>query len=217
MTLGLRVVAQMLLMLTSIAVYGALGALHTRGGVLTSIVLVALLTFVAILGHELAHAAAARLVGARIHAIVAFPLRLRFRPRRLDLIKRGGHRGDLGGYVSYTLDRIDARRKRATIAAAGPLANLVLALLAGTMVPWFDRPLPPLAIHAVPGGAVLDAAEVGDLVARIDEARRPTAPIILFAFAILSGGLGLANLIPYAGSDGDHIIALWRRRTRGQG
>ncbi|MDB5675777.1 MAG: hypothetical protein JWM65_2759, partial [Sphingomonas bacterium] len=138
MTFGLRIVAQILLGLTSIGVYGALGALHARGGVLTSIVLVALLTFVAILFHELAHAAAAQLVGARVHAIIAFPFRLRFRPRRLELIKRGTHhRGDLGGYVSYTLDRIDARRKHAIIAAAGPLANLALAVLAGTMAPWF--------------------------------------------------------------------------------
>jgi len=218
MTLGLRVIAQILLGLTSIGVYGALGALHTRGGVLTSIVLVALLTFVAILFHELAHAAAAHLVGARIHAIVAFPFRLRFRPRRIELIKRGAHhRGDLGGYVSYTLDRIDARRKHAVIAAAGPLANLVLAVLAGTMVPWFDSPLAPLTVQAVPGGAALDEAAVKELVTRIDESRQPALPIILFAFAMLSGGLGLANLIPYGGSDGDHILNLWRRRVRGGG
>ena len=181
MTVSLRFFAQLLLGLTSFAVYGTLAALDTRGGVLTSIVLVALLTFVAILLHELAHAGAAHVVGARVHAIVAIPFRLRFRPRRLDLIGRGG-RGDLGGYVSYALDRIDPRRKRALIAAAGPLANLLLALIAGTLAPWLDTPAVPFA-----------------------------APIICFAFAVLSGGLGLANLIPYQGSDGDHIFALWRR------
>jgi hypothetical protein len=212
MTLGLRVIAQALLMLTSIGVYGTHGALHSRGGVLTSIVLVALLTFAAILAHELAHAATARMVGARVHAIVAFPFRLRLQPRRLELIKRGARQGDLGGYVSYTLDRIDTRRKRAIIAAAGPIANLALALQAGAMVPAFDSPPPPLVVHAVPGGAVLDDAAVRDLMARIDESRQPSAPIILFAFALLSGGLGLANLIPYRGSDGDQIANLWRRR-----
>lgn len=211
MTLGLRVIAQALLMLTSIGVYGTLGALHSRGGVLTSIVLVALLTFAAILAHELAHAAMARMMGARVHAIVAFPFRLRLQPRRLELIKRGAHQGDLGGYVSYTLDRIDTRRKRAIIAAAGPIANLALALLAGAMIPAFDSP-PPLVLRAVPGGAVLDDAAMRDLTARIDESRQPSAPIILFAFALLSGGLGLANLIPYRGSDGDQIANLWRRR-----
>jgi Zn-dependent protease len=184
MTFGLRIVALILMLLTSIGVYGTLDALHARGGTLTSIVIVIMLGFVAILFHELAHAAAAHLAGARVHAIIAFPFRLRFRPRRLELIKRGAHhRGDLGGYVSYSLDRIDARRKHAIIAAAGPLANLALAVLAGTMAPLFDHP-----------GA-------------------PPLPIILFAFAMLSGGLGLANLIPYDGSDGDHILNLWRRRA----
>ncbi|CAN5522430.1 hypothetical protein BH10PSE14_BH10PSE14_18940 [soil metagenome] len=128
MTCGLRLVAKALLLLTSVAMYGALNALHARGGVLTSILLAALLTFVAILCHELAHAAAAHFVGARIRAIVALPFRLRLHPPRLELIGRGG-RGDLGGYVSYTLDRIDVCRKHAIIAAAGPLANLVLAAL----------------------------------------------------------------------------------------
>lgn len=195
MTFGLRIVAQALLLLTSIGVYGALGALHAPGGVLTSIVLVALLTFVAILAHELAHAVAAHRVGARVHAIVAFPFRLRLQPRRLELIKRGPHhRGDLGGYVSYTLDGIGARRKRAIIAAAGPLANLALALLAATVEQLFDHGAP--VAGAVPGAAA-------------------SAPLIfLSAFALLSGGLGLANLIPYAGSDGDHIAGLWRRPKR---
>jgi membrane-associated protease RseP (regulator of RpoE activity) len=213
MTIGLRVIAKMLLLLTSIGVYATLGALHAPGGLLTSIVLVALLTFVAILFHELAHAAAAQMVGARVHAIIAFPVRLRFRPRRIELIKRGPHRhGDLGGYVSYSLDRIDARRKHAIIAAAGPLANLALAVLAVVMAPAFDRPVSPPIVQAIPGGAVLDEAAVKELVIRIDESRRPALPILLFAFAILSGGLGLANLIPYPGSDGDHILNLWRRR-----
>ena len=208
-----------LLGLTSIGVYGTLGALHMRGGVLTSIMLVALLTFVAILFHELAHATAAQLVGARVHAIVAFPFRLRFRPRRLDLIKRGAHRGDLGGYVSYTLDRIDVRRKHAIIAAAGPLANLALAVLAGTMAPLFDHPgaathVPPVAAVATRGDGLPSDEEVRAWLARRPEidAGPLVAPIILFAFAILSGGLGLANLIPYGGSDGDHIRNLWRRR-----
>src|SRR3569833_1022071 len=139
MTLSLRVVAQAVLMLTSIGVYATLGALRAAGGVLTSIVLVALLTFVAILLHELAHAAAAQIVGARINAIVALPFRLRIRPRRHELVQRGAQRGDLGGYGTYTLDRIDARRKHAIIAAAGPLANLALAVLAGTTAPLFDH------------------------------------------------------------------------------
>ena len=180
MTFGLRVVAKLLLLLTSFAMYGALGALHARGGPLTSMAIAALLVFVAILFHELAHAAAARLVGARVHAIVALPVRLRFRPLRLDLIGRGG-RGDLGGYVTFTLDRIAARRKHAIIAAAGPLANVLLAIAAGAL-----------------------AAKV----------HHPVWPILFFAFTVLSGGLGLANLIPYDGSDGAQLLRLWRQQAR---
>ena len=224
MTFGLRVVAQALLMLTSIGVYGALGVLHAPGGALTSIVLVALLAFIAILAHELAHALAAHLVGARVHTIVAFPVRLRLRPRRIELIKRGAHHGgDLGGYVSYTLDRIDARRKHAIIAAAGPLANLALALLAATMAPWFDHPvLPPHApvvasIAASRGDGLPSDEQIRAWLASRPaiDARPPATPIILFALAVLSGGLGLANLSPYGGSDGDHILNHWRRRARG--
>lgn len=233
MTVGLRIVAQALLMLTSIGVYGTLAALRAPGGVLTSIALVALLTFAAIVAHELAHAAAAQMVGARVHAIVAFPVRLRFRPRRIELIKRGAHRGgDLGGYVSYTLDRIDARRKHAVIAAAGPLTNLALAVLAGTMAPWFDHraPVPAAAQVIVPGDAASGSAASPDDIRPVLQAmsanavtltsiplpdlRPPVWTIILTAFAILSGGLGLGNLIPYDGSDGDHILNLWRRRRR---
>ena len=219
MTYGLRIVAMMLMLLTSIGVYGTLDGLHARGGTLTSIVIVLLLSFVAILFHELAHAAAAQMVGARVHAIVAFPFRLRLHPRRLDLIKRGGHQGDLGGYVSYTLDRIDARRKHAIVAAAGPLANLALAVLAGTMAPWFDSPRAPQAAPAVSATVSRSDGLPSDEDVRAWLARRPVIetgppalPIILFAFAVLSGGLGLANLIPYQGSDGDHIARLWRRR-----
>jgi hypothetical protein len=212
-TFGLRLVAKALLLLTSVAMYGALNALHTRGEVLTSILLAALLTFVAILCHELAHAAAAHFVGARIRAIVALPFRLRLHPLRLDLIGRGG-RGDLGGYVSYTLDRIDARRKHAIIAAAGPLANLVLALLAATMAPYLDHPAAAPVIHGLRGGEILDDTQLTALQAAIAADRRSPWPILLFAFALLSGGLGLANLIPYDGSDGDHILNLWRRRAR---
>lgn len=214
-------IAQALLLLTSTAMYGALNALRLPGGVLASILVAALLTFVAILGHELAHAAAAHLVGARIRAIVALPVRLRLHPPRLDLIRRGG-RGDLGGYVSYTLDRIDARRKHAIIAAAGPLANLVLALLAGTMAAGLDqRPTTPVdrdtaTVAAIHAGRLPSDEEVRQWLARrpVIETPAPAWPTLLFAFALLSGGLGLANLIPYGGSDGDRILDLWRWRKR---
>jgi hypothetical protein len=220
-TFGLRLIAQALLLLTSIAMYGALNALRLPGGVLASILVAALLTFVAILGHELAHAAAAHLVGARIRAIVALPVRLRLHPPRLDLIRRGG-RGDLGGYVSYTLDRIDARRKHAIIAAAGPLANLVMALLAGVMAAGLDhRPTTPAERDTATVATIREGHLPSDEEVRRWLARRPVRdtgpprwPTLLFAFAILSGGLGLANLIPYRGSDGDHILDLWRRHGR---
>ncbi|MEG3143420.1 site-2 protease family protein [Sphingomonas sp. RT2P30] len=221
MTFGLRLIAQALLLLTSLAMYAALGALRMPGGVLASIIVAALLTFVAILGHELAHAVVAHLVGARIRAIVALPFRLRLHPLRLDLSGRGG-RGDLGGYVSYTLDRVDARRKHAIIAAAGPLANLVLALLAGMMAAGLDhRATTPAerdtaTVAAIHAGRLPSDEEVRQWLAT--RPVRDSGPFVwstlLAAFAILSGGLGLANLIPYGGSDGDRILDLWRWHKR---
>lgn len=46
------------------------------------------------------------------------------------------------------------------------------------------------------------------------ETPAPGWPTPLFAFALLSGGLGFASLIPHGGSDGDRIRDLWRWHRR---
>jgi len=178
----MRVLAMAIFFLTAFGVMGVLSE-HFRGdaGLVLRLVVDALLCFVAVLVHELGHAAAAYRLGADIRAIVVLPFAFNTKRRELRLRWRAGT-GDLGGYVSYTLDRIDARRKHMMIAAAGPIANLLLALLAGT-------------------GAALTGSE-------------PLGGALLGALAFLSAGMGIANLVPFKGSDGHHILQGFRAGAR---
>jgi Zn-dependent protease len=147
------------------------------------IVLALLVTFVATLVHELGHALAARLAGAEIRAVMVVPFRLQFRPGRFTLAGPAG-RGDIGGYVSYTLDRIGARRRHALIAAAGPAANLLLAGLA-------DRAASMFASSGHYGWT----GWFGTL-------------------ASFSALMTFYNLIPFPGSDGQHIVQSLRKPRR---
>lgn len=178
----MRALAILIFFFTAFGVMGVLSE-HFRGdaGLVMRFVVDALLCFVAVLVHELGHAAAAHRLGADIRAIVVLPFEFNTRQRRLRLRWRAGM-GDLGGYVAYALDRIDARRKHMMIAAAGPIANLLLALLAGT-------------VAALIGGATLPGALLG-------------------ALAFLSAGMGIANLVPFRGSDGHHILEGLRAGAR---
>jgi membrane-associated protease RseP (regulator of RpoE activity) len=132
----MRILAIAIFLLTAIGVVGVLGEhFHGDSAVLLRLAINAFLSFVAVLVHELGHAAAARHLGADIRAIVVLPFELRLKPRRLQMKWRIG-KGDLGGYVAYVLDRVDVRRKHMAIAAAGPIANALLALLAGMGAAW---------------------------------------------------------------------------------
>lgn len=153
------------------------------GNLALRIVLALLITFVATLAHELGHALAARLVGAEIRAIMVVPFRMRLRPRRFEFAGPAGN-GDIGGYMSYTLDRIGARRKQALIAAAGPAANLLLAGLADMAASGF-----------VAAGHDGWAAWFGTL-------------------ASFSALMTVYNLIPFPGSDGQHIFQNLRKPRR---
>lgn len=82
------------------------------------------LIFFVTLVHELGHAIAVARVGGTLKSIMVFPLQFDLRTRRFGFA-RLNHRGDVGGYVSYSIDRIDARRKHVIVAAAGPAANMV--------------------------------------------------------------------------------------------
>jgi Zn-dependent protease len=149
------------------------------GNLLLRIILALLITFVTTLAHELGHALAARWMGAEVRTIMVVPLRLQLRPRRFRLAGPAGH-GDIGGYVTYTLDRIGARRKQALIAAAGPAANLLLAVLVTL--------LGPLSFAMGRGSF----GWFGTLA----------------SFSVL---MAIYNLIPFPGSDGQHILESFRK------
>ena len=87
------------------------------GGALAAAVFMVVGILVAVLGHEVAHAVAARLLGFRVHRIVATLW---------------------GGHTAYDATGSTPGRS-AVIAGAGPLANLALAAVGGAMagiLPW---------------------------------------------------------------------------------
>jgi len=87
------------------------------GGAIASAVVMVIGILVAVLGHEVAHALAARLLGFRVHRIVATLW---------------------GGHTAYDSTGSTPGRT-AVIAGAGPLANLALAGVGGALVavlPW---------------------------------------------------------------------------------
>lgn len=170
----MRALAILIFLVTAFGVVGVLADYFPGdAGLIPRLAIDAILAFVAVLVHELGHAAMAWRLGADIRSIVVLPFELRLRPRELRTKWRAGT-GDLGGYVAYTLDRIDARRKHMLIAAAGPAANWLLALAAG-----------------------LAAGQLG---------LTTLAGTLLGALALLSAGMGLANLVPFKGSDGQQIL-----------
>ena len=175
----MRVLAILIFLVTAFGVVGILADYFPGdAGLIPRLAIDALLAFVAVLVHELGHAAVARRLGADVHSIAVWPFELRLRPRKLRMKWRVG-KGDLGGYVAYTLDRIAARRKHMAIAAAGPAANLLLALVAGLL-----------------------AEQVG---------LQTLAGTLFGALAMLSLGMGLANLVPFKGSDGHQILQRLRQ------
>jgi Zn-dependent protease len=188
----MRVVALALYVIVNIAVIGALSELRFGGSYLGRFALVLLLTFCATLVHELGHALAVRLTGGQIKTILVVPFRLQLKPRRLKLAAPTGA-GDIGGYVRYTLDRINARSKHGLIAAAGPAANIVLAMLAGLAALWLAAP------RNSEVASWLLHRQLSDLSG---------------ALAALSAGLAFLNLIPFKGSDGDHILHALSARYR---
>jgi Zn-dependent protease len=178
----MRALAMLIFLVTAFGVVGVLADYFPGDtGLIPRLAIDAVLAFVAVLVHELGHAAAAWRLGADVRSIVVLPFELRLHPRKLRTKWKAG-KGDLGGYVTYTLDRIDARRKHLMIAAAGPGANLLLAFVGG-----------------------LAAGQLG---------LTTLAGTLLGALAMLSAGMGLANLVPFKGSDGQHILQGFRAGRR---
>ncbi len=197
-----------------LAVSGALQELRLPGGGLTVWLLIAVLSFVSILVHELGHALAAARIGARIVAFVVLPFELRFHPMRLGLAPRRKHR-DLGGYVLFVPPPGHTRRQAMLVSAAGPLANFALvpvALLLGAAISFhfssagYHLPARP-SDGLLPSDAEMAAIQLIPYSWAVEASR-----LLSDALAILSAGMGVANLIPYGGSDGASIVRSWKAR-----
>lgn len=177
----MRLLATALFLLTAIAVTGVL-AQHFPGdgGLIVRIGIDLVLSFLVVLVHELGHAAIAVRLGARVSRIVVIPFEYQVERRRLKLSKPT-RQHEVGGFVAYRLDTIMARRKHKLIAAAGPVANILLALAAAGM-------------GVVAGEETLPGS-------------------LTTALAILSMGVGLANLVPFKGSDGSVLFRFRSARS----
>ena len=211
-----------------------LPGLSGRGGLL---LIMAIVTFV-IFVHELGHALAFRWQGGVVEEFAVLFLAWRRRP-----IIGNGHigwarwmGGDVGGYViGHFGATIPTRRKAMVVAAAGPLANVLLTLVCLTLawalslaMPtiWPDHqlaidsaavvrgPLPPGAVPA----RLPDAATVAAVMDEVDHLHRLAfAQGIIMLIALYSATMGLINLIPFTGSDGAAILRQWSRRRTQRG
>ena len=205
---------------TAVAVWATLLGHGVAGNLLGAIIIAFLLFYPAALAHELGHAFAAIHYRQPIAAIAVAPFELRFRPLRLSLAAAHAPAGT-GGYVLYAGGGEPSRRAVGMIAAAGPLASLVLgvvAALGGMILPLLapDLGLSPLVVTPAtdlpvpssnPTRLLPSDAEVRAQIAL--EARHQmflTCSALSYALAVLSTGLGLTNLIPLKGSDGETIL-----------
>ena len=173
----MKLLAGALFLIVMFAVYDAIGGSFPGSGhILTRYGVVLGLSFIAILAHELGHAAAVVAFRGRIRSVVVFPFAYRWATGKVKL-NWNSRGGEIGGYVAYDLDRINARSKHGWIALAGPLANGVLA---GAMLILLSASGP---------------RQSGNLLQNLAT-----------ALATLSCGMAIVNLIPFAGSDGSAIL-----------
>lgn len=185
-----------------------------------------LLNFIVILVHELGHAAAVIRVGGTLRAIYVMGIHFDVAERRLSL-RRLPKKAEIGGYVSYAPHPVQHSSKKAIlIALAGPAANILLALIAG-LAALLLLPDPASCIRAYdpvlaadPGYARLPDSDVVRRVmaevTRADACVRAGTFLRRFAevLAILSAGIGLSNLLPFDGSDGQAVLSHARARRR---
>ena len=217
----MRWVAIIFYLLFCMAGFGAIQELRLPGGSLTTVLVISILSFVAVLAHEAGHALAAVQIGGRVVVLVALPFELRFRPMRVSLAPRRKHR-DIGGYVHYVPPGGQTTRQSTFVSAAGPLANFALVpvvLLLGVLAAaWFGSPeLPALLGSPEPAGpnsGLLPSDEEVRASLHLASGLRSAeaSRLIADALALVSAGMGVANLIPFAGSDGAAILHEWRSR-----
>lgn len=189
------------------------------------------LSFIATMVHELGHALA--VWGQRGTVIEISVLGLTYAPpSRRFALKALPKGGDLGGYVAYRPPAEDwTRRQYGIVAAAGPLADAALGLLALATSMWLAAPDPslraPVAIVAYDDAlstptnvhSNLPSTEEHERIVAEERVRRRWEPFkalealapMLMVVAFISS---LGNLLPYRGSDGAKLLELWRGRNR---
>lgn len=232
----MRLLAIVLMGLLTVIVVAGMMAFELAGNWLAAVLIILVLQFVVIFVHECGHAVAARKRGARLEAFAVLGFEYDFRERKLGTA-RSRMDQEVGGFVLFSWeDREPTRRDDALIAAAGPAANMLLALLALAMslslsAVQFSRPLgaPPVVeagtispgraqVVGLPDEAAMEAAFAhARQLRQLDRYDAAARWLEGFAavLAVLSLGVGLLNLLPYAGSDGERLLAaLSRERSR---
>jgi len=188
-------------------------------GFLAAFVVSSALTYLVILIHELGHAGAVWWLRGRVLILAVGPVAARFHPFSLGRTPELAQDDrEVGGFVFSTFDGAETTRKDIIVAVAGPLANLAFAALIGfallALAPGKApkaRPTLIVAEKSVPSDAPYQVALPTDAdVERALRAERAKkikglwTPLVS-ALLLLSGAAGIANLIPFRGSDGDHI------------
>jgi len=193
------------------------------GGLAVLIALVAM-SFLVTFFHELGHAVAVWRQRGTVLAISVFGLTYAPLKRRLTFepLPRGG---DLGGFVRLRAPEGGwTRRQHAIVLAAGPLADAAIALLALAAAVVLSAPASPpearspeVVAHAPddlaadrPAGLPSEAVFERISVAGQQPDLAPFASMLMVVAFISS----LGNLLPYRGSDGAGLLALWRGRNR---
>jgi hypothetical protein len=184
----------------------------------------ALLSFLVTFFHELGHALAVWRQRGTVLAISVCGLTYLPPQRRLtfEWLPRGG---DLAGFVRLRQPEGGwTRGQHAVVLAAGPFADALVALLAlGASVALSmpaappDGPVAAVAAYDPTRSAASQSADLPTRAAfeRIragepDFGMAPAASMLMVVAFISS----LGNLLPYRGSDGAGLLAVWRGRSR---
>ena len=188
-------------------------------GILAAIIISSALTSLVILVHELGHAGAVWWLRGRVLILAVGPVAARFHPfslGRAPALEQDDR--EVGGFVVSTFDGAETTRKDIIVAVAGPLANLAFAALIGfalvVVTPGKAPAAGPTLIAiekfassnapyqvALPTDADVERALRAERAKKIKGLWAPLASALL----LLSAAAGIANLIPFRGSDGDHI------------
>lgn len=228
----MRMIARIVFIITNLAAVGAIAEALGRGfgSVVLAMILTVPLSILAISSHELGHAWMVRRLGGRLESLTVLGVDFVGTWQPSSSRPSTGH--EIGGHVTYAFDGGETRHEHALIAVAGPAANFLLALaaalLAALIAFWAFEAVPPTIVttdfQPSAGGAELGLpsdAELQELVRQ--HRRRPTglganefsvASRFLGALAVLSAGVGLANLVPFKGSDGAAIFDAMRPSLR---